>query len=242
MELPMRWRNALRQLAPLSLALGILSIALKNQLSFYIHPRYQLITTAAAIIVIVIVLIHTYYSIKQKNTNTPSKKNVWTLLAGCTLLFLPAYPLLPQQVEPSYAIPLGDSQAQLCDFDALSHKPHTLAGWKVLFANCDTPGAFNNREITIEGVVAADPTSYERFLVQRLVISCCAVDATLNTFYVTHNGWQQVAAPNTWVRITGTLKSIDPNNRGYSITDATITSIEQPDNPYNILSDDIPTL
>jgi uncharacterized repeat protein (TIGR03943 family) len=93
----------------------------------------------------------------------------------------------------------------------------------------DSAGTLDGVTVRLTGFVARDTTGTASFVLRRFVITCCAADAY--PIGVPILGATAAPAENTWVAITGSLRR-DPTGTSPALDAASVTTIPQPDNPY----------
>jgi uncharacterized repeat protein (TIGR03943 family) len=104
-----------------------------------------------------------------------------------------------------------------------------IAEWSTAFATTTSPDTFAGDDVALVGFVTPDPDDADRFLLTRLVITHCVVDAQTASLPVTAPGWEGELAVGAWVSVDGTVVS---DAAGLSIGDAALTAIDEPKDPY----------
>lgn len=239
----------------LLIALGIflLSRLLNGTLSFYIHPRFNVLILLTAV---GLTTLGIGYAIQQRKHSAHvhdddheheyehSHDVSW---AGLLLLALPV--LLGLLVEPR---PLGASALQNREINVggsaltSSSAPEgsdlsvianagerNILDWLYLFQRSSDPASFNGEEAHVVGFVYRDERFAEsQFMVSRFTVSCCVADAAPIGLIVE---WPETAVltADSWVEVTGTLQVSTFNGVKMPILVAdSIAPTETPSQPY----------
>lgn len=225
----------------------ILLLACRDQLGFYIHPRYHIFASIISIIGIVLLLIDTMLQLKIKVSVKPAKfslKSVKPASYLAIIILLAGYLLPPKPLSPS-SLAQRESPA-IIEPESRCEIPKPKEGssivsvnrWKTAINSCKQTGYFNNTDIAITGFVANDLLKnygYNYFYLARYVISCCAVDSVPMKILVEKNFF--IDYPDgTWLTVKGRLSQKVVNGQAeYVITDARADKIDQPKYPYELL-------
>ena len=225
----------------------ILLLACRDQLGFYIHPRYHIFASIISIVGIVFLLIDTTLQLKLKASVKPAKfslKSVKPASYLAIIILLAGYLLPPKPLSPS-SLAQRESPA-IIEPESRCETPKPREGsstvsvnrWKTAINSCKQTGYFNNTDIAITGFVANDLLKnygYNYFYLARYVISCCAVDSVPMKILVEKNFF--IDYPDgTWLTVKGKLSQKVVNSQAeYVITDAHATKIDQPKHPYELL-------
>lgn len=244
----MFWRKLISYGALAAVHIYIILLFIQGKLGFYIHPRYHLFTFIATIVSLCIIIITFVIVKKEKNNTTPSlTRTLLIAIIAITGLSFPARPLSTATVNqqnlrrPVQAGGFYQSE-ETCSLLKLNSSPETISAWNKLFAGCKKEGAFDNQPIEVIGYIR--PTNevhnFYGFSLNRLVISCCAIDARPASILVSAPEWRKSYKDNQWVRVSGMLRSTIVTRNGekkseYVITDAYITQIQEPEYPYEYL-------
>lgn len=225
----------------------ILLLACRDQLGFYIHPRYHIFASIISIIGIVLLLIDTMLQLKLKASVKPAKFSLKSvkpasylaiiiLLAGC---LLPPKPLSPSSLAQRESPAIIEPESR-CEIP----KPRegssivSVNRWKTAINSCKQTSYFNNTDISITGFVSnglLKNYGYNYFYIARYVISCCAVDSVPMKILVEKNFF--IDYPDgTWLTVKGKLSQKVVNGQAeYVITDTRADKIDQPKYPYELL-------
>ncbi|WP_084037880.1 TIGR03943 family protein [Demequina sp. NBRC 110053] len=101
--------------------------------------------------------------------------------------------------------------------------------WATVFASTTTPETFRGDQVELLGFVMEDPDSPDRFLLTRMVITHCAIDAQPAYLPVTDAGWQADLEAGDWVDVSGTITLTDGS---LAIDPTSVTPVDQPEDPY----------
>jgi uncharacterized repeat protein (TIGR03943 family) len=240
----------------LLIALGIflLSRLLNGTLSFYIHPRFNVLTLLTAV---GLTALGIGYAIQQRRQSAHvhdddhehehehSHDVSW---AGLLLLALPV--VLGLLVEPR---PLGASALQNREINVggggslvSSNAPEgselsvianagerNILDWLYLFQRSPDPASFNGEEAHVVGFVYHDERFADtQFMVSRFTVSCCVADAAPIGLIVE---WPDTAVltPDSWVEVTGTLQAGTFNGVEMPVLVAeSVLPTETPSQPY----------
>ena len=240
----------------LLIALGIflLSRLLNGTLSFYIHPRFNVLTLLTAV---GLTALGIGYAIQQRrqpahvhdndhdHEHSHSHDVSW---AGLLLLALPV--VLGLLVEPR---PLGASALQNREINigndvslVSANAPEgselsvianagerNILDWLYLFQRSNNPNNFNGEDAHVVGFVYRDERFADtQFMVSRFTVSCCVADAAPIGLIVE---WPDTAVltPDSWVEVTGTLQAGTFNGVEMPVLVAnSVTPTETPAQPY----------
>ena len=225
----------------------ILLLACRDQLGFYIHPRYHIFASIISIIGIVLLLIDTMLQLKLKVSVKPTKlslKSVKPASYLAIIILLAGYLLPPKPLSPS-SLAQRESPA-IIEPESRCETPKPREGsstvsvnrWKTAINSCKQTSYFNNADISITGFVSnglLKNYGYNYFYIARYVISCCAVDSVPMKILVEKNFF--IDYPDgTWLTVKGKLSQKVVNGQAeYVIIDARATKIDQPKYPYELL-------
>lgn len=241
----------------LLIALGIflLSRLLNGTLSFYIHPRFNVLTLLTAVALIGLGI---GYAIQQRRQTAHghhqqadhdhehghSHDVAW---AGLLLLALPV--VLGLLVEPR---PLGATALQNREINignaplASANAPEgsqlsvianagerNIMDWLTMFQRSGEPTAFAGEEAHVIGFVYRDDRFADsQFMVSRFTVSCCVADAAPIGLIVE---WPDTAVltPDSWVEVSGTIQAGTFNGVEMPVLVAdSVTPTETPSQPY----------
>lgn len=104
-----------------------------------------------------------------------------------------------------------------------------IAEWSTAFATTTSPETFAGEHVGLVGFVTPDPDDPDRFLLTRLVITHCVVDAQTATLPISAPGWQDDLAVGDWVSVEGTVVS---EAAGLSVGETALTPVAEPEDPY----------
>ena len=225
----------------------ILLLACRDQLGFYIHPRYHIFASIISIVGIVLLLIDTMLQLKIKVSVKPAKfslKSVKPASYLAIIILLAGYLLPPKPLSPS-SLAQRESPT-IIEPESRCEIPRPKEGssivsvnrWKTAINSCKQTSYFNNADISITGFVSnglLKNYGYNYFYIARYVISCCAVDSVPMKILVEKNFF--IDYPDgTWLTVKGKLSQKVVNGQAeYVITDARADKIDQPKYPYELL-------
>lgn len=225
----------------------ILLLACRDQLGFYIHPRYHIFASIISIVGIVLLLIDTMLQLKLKVSVKPAKfslKSVKPASYLAIIILLAGYLLPPKPLSPS-SLAQRESPAIIepesrCEVPKPKEGSSTISinRWKTAINSCKQTSYFNDTGISITGFVSnglLKNYGYNYFYIARYVISCCAVDSVPMKILVEKNFF--IDYPDgTWLTVKGKLSQKVVNGQAeYVITDARAAKIDQPKYPYELL-------
>lgn len=239
--------NLLKSIGGIIVCGYILLLACRDQLGFYIHPRYHIFASIISIIGIVLLLIDTMLQLKLKVSVKPAKfslKSVKPASYLAIIILLAGYLLPPKPLSPS-SLAQRESPA-IIEPESRCETPKPREGsstisinrWKTAINSCKQTSYFDNTDISITGFVSnglLKNYGYNYFYIARYVISCCAVDSVPMKILVEKNFF--IDYPDgTWLTVKGKLSQKVVNGQAeYVITDARADKIDQPKYPYELL-------
>lgn len=101
--------------------------------------------------------------------------------------------------------------------------------WSTVFATATSPEDFVGDAVDLEGFVTPHPDDPGAFLLTRLVITHCVIDAQPAAVPVVSDTLPADIEVGEWVRVEGTVVPADDR---MAIRPTTITPIEEPEDPY----------
>ena len=239
--------NLLKSIGGIIVCGYILLLACRDQLGFYIHPRYHIFASIISIVGIVLLLIDTMLQLKLKASVKPAKfslKSVKPASYLAIIILLAGYLLPPKPLSPS-SLAQRESPAIIepesrCEIPKPREGSFTVSvnRWKTAINSCKQTSYFNNTDISVTGFVSnglLKNYGYNYFYIARYVISCCAVDSVPMKILVEKNFF--IDYPDgTWLTVKGKLSQKVVNGQAeYVITDARADKIDQPKYPYELL-------
>ena len=239
--------NLLKSIGGIIVCGYILLLACRDQLGFYIHPRYHIFASIISIVGIVLLLIDTMLQLKLKVSVKPTKlslKSVKPASYLAIIILLAGYLLPPKPLSPS-SLAQRESPA-IIEPESRCETPKPREGssaisinrWKTAINSCKQTSYFNNTDISITGFVSnglLKNYGYNYFYIARYVISCCAVDSVPMKILVEKTFFNDYP-DGTWLTVKGKLSQKVVNGQAeYVITDARATKIDQPKYPYELL-------
>ena len=239
--------NLLKSIGGIIVCGYILLLACRDQLGFYIHPRYHIFASIISIVGIVLLLIDTMLQLKIKVSVKPTKLSLKSVKPASYLviiILLAGYLLPPKPLSPS-SLAQRESPAIIepesrCEIPKPREGSSTISinRWKTAINSCKQTSYFNNTDISVTGFVSNGLLrnyGYNYFYIARYVISCCAVDSVPMKILVEKNFF--IDYPDgAWLTVKGKLSQKVVNGQAeYVITDARADKIDQPKYPYELL-------
>lgn len=240
-----------------SLGLFLASRLWNGSLSFYIHPRFNMLTAVTAVGLIIVGVVYAQQHRKtiihgeevhdhdhhQHDHDHDHDHNITWI--GLTILAIPVILGLIVQPRPLGAnalenreINLGSlTSAQAPDSSQLAlidtGGERNILDWLYLFQRSSNPADFNGEAVNVIGFVYQDDRfGAAEFMVSRFTVSCCVADAAPVGLIVR---WPETAelTPDTWVEVQGTLQAGEFNGQQMAILVADqVTITETPAQPY----------
>ncbi|MBK8906215.1 MAG: TIGR03943 family protein [Anaerolineaceae bacterium] len=255
-------KQTIKNILLIALGIFLLSRLLNGTLSFYIHPRFNVLTLITAV---GLAALGIGYAIQQYRQSVHARQHSsghepdhahehahvhshdvsW---AGLFLLALPV--VLGLLVEPR---PLGASALQNREINlgndvslASASAPQgselsvianagerNILDWLYLFQRSTDPASFNGEEAHVIGFVYRDDRFADtQFMVSRFTVSCCVADAAPIGLIVE---WPDTAVltADSWVEVTGTLQARTFNGVEMPVLVAnSVSPTETPSQPY----------
>ncbi|WP_420643818.1 TIGR03943 family putative permease subunit [Candidatus Leptofilum sp.] len=253
-------KHTIKVILLIALGIFLLTRLLNGTLSFYIHPRFNVLTLLTAVGLIGLGIAYAIQQRRQaahnhahdethdhdhEHEHVHSHDVTW---AGLLLLAIPV--VLGLLVEPR---PLGASALQNREINigndvslVSANAPEgselsvianagerNILDWLYLFQRSPEPTAFDGQEAHVVGFVYRDDRFAEtQFMVSRFTVSCCVADAAPIGLIVE---WPDTAvlAPDSWVEVSGTVQARTFNGVQMPVLVAeSITPTETPSQPY----------
>lgn len=233
------------------LSVATLALAVTGRLTLYVHPRYVVLNVVLAAIALTIattalVLPH---STAEKNLPSSSAREwlpVGSRLAALGRALLLATVIVAVLVVPSATLSpaLTQDRGLATDGRALDGAPSedlvgadtstfSVRDWAALLQQKD-PDAVVGQPADLTGYVL-DRGRDDTFVIARMMISCCAVDAQPIGVPVRRPGWRTELAPGAWIQIQGSFAddagSGDDTNPTVLVP-ASLVLVPEPENPY----------
>ena len=101
--------------------------------------------------------------------------------------------------------------------------------WSTVFATATSPEDFAGDAVDLEGFITPHPDDPGQFLLTRLVITHCVIDAQPAAVPVSDANWDAGIAVGDWARVEGTAVL---EGEELTIRPTTVTAIEEPQDPY----------
>jgi len=229
-------------------AVATLWLALEGRLGFYIHPRYNLFTTAMALLGLGLLLVAVLTHRPDNHEHPPARRarrykaadvasvTITTALL-VTLIALPPTTLSSATAQNRSAndvgvVTPGDSIDEAGGAELFASL--TVRDWAGLLMQNQSPSFYRGKPVDTIGLVTPSETSPDVFNLTRFVVTCCAVDAQPVSVPVYHPGWQQSFPVDSWVRIQGGFSPAPAGVSGLALVliPLEIATEEVPREPY----------
>jgi putative membrane protein len=213
-----------------------------NQLTWYINPRFVMITQIGILFLAILVyrlameIRRSQHDPEHNHAVTPL--NLWIMLIPLLVgILIPARPLGASAISSkgfTTSSPVISSQASSRQFETASEQRDIL-DWVNLFDIEDDLRPLMGQKASVVGFVYQDQRLPEgQFFVSRIVISCCAADGFPVVMIV---DWPEAASlqPDTWVHVSGPVDQtyFDKQPQAIPLIRAqTVETVPQPDRPY----------
>jgi uncharacterized repeat protein (TIGR03943 family) len=227
----MRLKTIIKVILFISLGLFLASRLVNGTLSFYIHPRFNVLTAVAAITFILMGLIYAYqhrqtiltgaddhdhdpHDHDHGHDHDHSHDLSWLALA---ILAIPVLLGVMVQPKPLGAAALGNREintsmlasAQAPGGSQLAVIPtageRNILDWLYLFRDQGEAAAFDGEPVHVIGFVYRDDRfAADEFMVSRFTVSCCVADAAPIGLIVRWPAAPELAA-DQWVEVKGTF-------------------------------------
>ncbi len=207
-----------------TIALSIIIMATQNQLTLYIHPRYEFFTIVMAIIGLLLLL-----PTQRSHFHSSEKKSTFVLclLVLCFML-LPPESLTPQTAQNRLQSSVVAQPQKTSSYDSYTrdYTHFDIQDWSTFFANAPAANQVVDKRALIEGFLLRDGQS---LFIARFRLSCCAVDATPLTIQLAPNEKTTGLLSGSWYRFSG---SFIEENAVYLLNADEVTQIPEPKEPY----------
>ena len=242
--MPQRWYRIIQAALLLALFFFLVSKVVRNQLSWYIHPRFATLTLIGILFLGVLVyrlvleMKGSFAPEHEEYDHTSAPLNLLIMLIPLLVgILIPARPLGSATVStkgPIASSPIISSRADNQERLVPAEK-RNIVGWVTLFAFEENLDKYMDEEASVIGFVYKDKRLPDgQFFVSRIVLSCCAADGYAFSMIV---DWPETASlrPDTWVSVTGPVSKAyfadDPQAIPLIRAERVVT-VPQPDDPY----------
>lgn len=223
----------------------ILILYIRDELDFYIHPRYELITGGAGVIIFLIGLFLLFSLIKESIQAKKFSINLKRVnfLAYIFLFIIVVAIILPARSLSSTTVSQREADLNALNADytlstaqkfSQNTENFSLKDWVVSLKFNPDFSLYDNREADVSGFIF-NPPEYEDdiFLVSRFVITCCAIDARPVGLLVYSPGWVDSFKKDEWIRVKGRTEIIEKNGQELLVLNPeNIETIDTPNDPY----------
>jgi uncharacterized repeat protein (TIGR03943 family) len=224
---------------------ALLKISLNGQYLRYVKPSLHVWLIVCGLIAVALAVIGSVRDLRVprhvhgvQDGHQHSSRSPWLLMLPVLAIFLIAPPALgsdkvARSGDRSVAAqaPKGDTNVDFVELPD-EEAPLLKIGDAVTRAIWDDSGSLDGRQIRLVGFVTkgTDGSTY----LARLVIGCCAADATPVKVKLDGAGAAQYA-PDTWLEVRGEIRSGTANEaNGYAPTFlvSQVTPVQAPPDPY----------
>lgn len=246
----MNIKNIAKVVVFICLGLFLGSRLLNGTLSYYIHPRFNILTALTAVGLILVGIVYArrnqqaepHGDAHHQGHEHHSHDLSWL---GLAILLLPVLLGVFVQPKPLGANALANREinvgsltsAQAPESSQLAviatSGERNILDWLYLFQRSEDMSQFNGEEVHVIGFVYQDEQfESEQFMVSRFTVSCCVADAAPIGLIVQ---WPETAAlqADEWVEVEGTLQMGTFNDLEMPLLIAdSVTPTEPPAQPY----------
>lgn len=208
------------------LAAATIVLGLTGRLGLYIHPRTLLFAMGMAVLAAVALVVSAGDSAPQEaapeadpaaSTASPRTLRragaaIAVLALGVTLFILPPRSLSaamasarqPGDATTNTGTTSGSNNRDLKrDIAATQSGSATVKEWADLIRRGARPRDLAAAHPTLTGMVIPDPSNPDRFMLSRLLVTCCAADARPVGISVEQPGWRSSYPEGSWVEVSG---------------------------------------
>lgn len=216
-----------------------------NQLTLFIHPRYNFLFLLTNFFALVIV--SNYLLVERKSVHISfslSAINIPALISTIPLVFLitciiifDKKALMSQVVDAKSTKSLTINKKKYNNCQHITSSQLAIEKLRVYIDNCDDVRRYAGQSVDIQAFIYRDSIATgnkSTVDVARLVIACCVIDATPVHFIVQQDGADlSYLKRDDWVSIKGVLvMRYDSNGSQMAIRADSINRISQPRQPY----------
>jgi putative membrane protein len=229
-------------------AVATLWLAATGRLTLYIHPRYTVFTVVMASAAVILLLAALAVLPAQREDHDhdhdapPALRSRilgWSyvallITAALALLVVPPATLSPRMLQSRDIVGAGQRLDSVDVPKLQGSDPATFSvkDWAALMQQGGAESVLG-QDISVSGYVL-DQGEDDVFLLARMTVTCCAVDAQPIGLPVYRPDWKSELRESTWIAIKGTF--VEDVGRGgrhpVVISVDTLNKIEEPDNPY----------
>ena len=105
----------------------------------------------------------------------------------------------------------------------------SVPDWSTVFVTATAPEQFVGDAVDLTGFIAPHPDDADGFLLTRLVITHCVIDAQPATLDVIDAGWAEDHEIGQWVKVEGTVAT---EGDRLVIRPTAVTAVDVPEDPY----------
>ncbi|QWQ31697.1 hypothetical protein KOY49_01650 [Candidatus Minimicrobia vallesae] len=242
------YANLAKSIGGIVVCVYILLLAWRDQLGFYVHPRYHTFAVVISVIGVILLLIDIMLQLKNISPATDlslvclkiTPISYFAIIILSVGYILPPKPLSPSSLAQKESPAIIEPESR-CETPQPKEGSSTISinRWKTAINSCKEAAYFNGKDITVTGFVSNDLLKnygYNYFNIARYVISCCTVDSVPMKILVEKSFFDRLPRWNMANRQGYVLSQKIVNSQAeYVITDVHITKISQPKYPYELL-------
>jgi len=242
--------RSLQALLMLVLCIFLIEKFASGRLSWYINPRFQILT-ALGILILGVMAQVIFSELKRSkgrtededdhhhhhdHEETPSWGNLWFVVLPLVVgILIPARPLDASSVGTrglTTTAPLVSSDSATKLFETISEE-RTVLDWLRIFGSQSDLSQFIGEPASTIGFVFYDEKlTRSQFYLGRYVVSCCAADGVAIAMVV---NWPETASltEDTWVLVKGPVALMTLDGSPVPMIEATsVEIVNEPEQPY----------
>lgn len=218
---------------------------LSDRLKLLIHPRFFWAVVLAGFTLLTLAVVRAIAIYQSRLAPTPQHIAILPKGLGSALMLavavlgmaIPVQPLGSQAVlQEGYAFTeLPPTRSQAKQFTGgVQPKNRTLSDWARTLAVYPEPDSYIGESVNAIGFVVHPPNLPEDiFMITRFVIRHCAIDAVPVGLPVLLDQPRSVYPQDSWLAVEGKMTTLELDGiRKVAIAPTSISSIPQPDDPY----------
>lgn len=228
---------------------ALLKISITDQYMRYVKPSFQLWLIACGVVTILLAVVGIIRDLRQSQVQPAaaghgggdhghehSSRSPWLLMLPVFAIFLVAPAALgADKVERSSELAAVPRQSTN-NFAELPDGPAPLLkmGETVTRAIWDDSGSLDGRQVRLDGFVVHGKGNDTSVYLARLVIGCCAADAS-PIKVILQGGQADQYASDTWLEVQGEIEpgsAVEENNYVPTFVVSSVEEINAPPDPY----------
>jgi putative membrane protein len=214
-------RSRIPIIASILFAVVVLVLAVNNQLSLYIHPRYLTFTVTMALFGLLMLIL-------SRQTYPLTTSWGFVILLGCMALFIPAQSLSQNIAGDRIQTQIASQNVATSSYERFSTdlRRFDVRDWAVYLNTNPPDSAVLNKELMVEGfILRNNGNTY----LARYQLTCCAVDASPHTLKIMETPEIASIPEGDWLRIVGRMYI---NGGEFIAIIDEYERIEEPEQPY----------